>query len=459
MTDMQTLAGPSQTFNTIATFVRDLDTRTIPDGVTQTAKLMILDLIGVLAAGTKVDAGRIARNHATRHWAAGPDAPAARLLFDGRKTSLPGFGFAMATQIDSIDAHDGWNPSKGHAGAAIFPALCAFAEAAEIVSGRDALAAMIIGYEISYRAALALHKTVPDYHTSGAWNALGCVAISARLRNMPDNVFRHALGIAEYHGPRSQMMREIANPSMLHDGSGWGAPTGIYSALIAEDGFTGCPAATVEFNDATFAWSDLNRNWLTTQQYIKPYPTCRWAHAPIDAALKLRREHKLTPDMIERVTIATFTYAAALNQDVPTSSPHAQYSMSWPVAAALVRGHVGVDEILEGSFADPEVVAMTARTSAIIDDTFERAYPEHRKASVTIELKDGRTLESGPTIASGGPDPQPTQAEVVAKFRAFTESIMPKSRARDIETRVLQLESTERDFKQLLDVLVDPVGQ
>jgi hypothetical protein len=73
-------------------------------------------------------------------------------------------------------------------------------------------------------------RRVSDYHTSGAWNALGVAALGCRLRACPDTL-RHALGIAEYHGPRSQMMREIANPTMLHDGSGMGALVGMMAAF------------------------------------------------------------------------------------------------------------------------------------------------------------------------------------------------------------------------------------
>ncbi|WP_224380148.1 hypothetical protein [Roseovarius carneus] len=69
-----------------------------------------------------------------------------------------------------------------------------------------------------------MHASVADYHTSGAWNGLGVAALACRLRGADAGVLRHALGIAEYHGPRSQMMREIDNPTMLHDRSGMGVP-------------------------------------------------------------------------------------------------------------------------------------------------------------------------------------------------------------------------------------------
>ncbi len=77
-------------------------------------------------------------------------------------------------------------------------------------------------YEIAARVALALHATLSDYHTSGAWNALDVAALGYRLRGASPGQLCQALGIAEYHGPRSQMMREIANPTMLYDGSGRG---------------------------------------------------------------------------------------------------------------------------------------------------------------------------------------------------------------------------------------------
>lgn len=457
MTKIATLDTPSGAFDRIARFNADLRFEDIPEDVRHMAALYMLDLIGVAAAGGQLDAGRIARDHAVKHWAPGPGAPSARLLFDGRSASLPGFGFAMATQIDNLDAHDGWQPSKGHAGAALFPALAAFAQGAEAVSGREALTAFVAGYEIAYRAGVALHATVEDYHTSGAWNALGCAAIGARLRGSSEDTLRHALGIAEYHGPRSQMMREIANPTMLHDGSGFGAPIGILAVLLAEDGFTGAPAATVEFDDAVFAWDTLGAEWLTTQQYIKPYPICRWAHASIDAALTLRAQHSIAPEAIERVDIATFGYSADLNCDVPTTTSNAQYSLAWPVACALTRGRVGVDEVMEPSFSDPALVALTRRISAHVDPQIDATFPEERLASVVVSLKDGSVLNSGITRASGGPDPQPGEAEIVDKFHTFAAPVIGKARSETIARSVLSLGDEASSLRALLDDLTDKV--
>lgn len=458
MTAHQTLSGPSPEFARVDAFVRDLNAADVPPDVFEMSALFLLDLVGVGAAASRLDASQIATRHAARHWAAGTPEDTVSLAFDGRPTSRPGCAYALATMIDNLDAHDGWQPSKGHAGAALLPAIIAFAQNRPAISGPEALLNLILGYEVSYRAALALHATVEDYHTSGAWNAIGCASIGARLRGLTRDQHRHALGIAEYHGPRSQMMREIANPTMLHDGSGFGAPVGVLATLLAEDGFTGAPAATLEFDDGAFAWDDLGTRWLTVEQYIKPYPFCRWGHAMIDAALSLRAEHALTPDDIERVELRSFENAVALSMDVPTTSPMAQYSLGWPVAAALVRGRVAVEEVLDECFGDPELRAMLSRITAHADPEIEAEFPARRLGKVSIVLKSGHRLESGTVEASGGPTPPPNHDEVVAKFRAFVAPVLGQERATALETTILNLTQANSDFSSVLEQISQPVG-
>ena len=237
----------------------------IPEGALCRASILLLDTPGVAAGAAPLDAGRIARATAVELFAApGNGSGGAPLLFDGRRVSLAGAAFAAATQIDNLDAHDGLNSTKGHIGCAVVPALFAFAARRPNLTGREALHALVVAYEVAARAGVALHRTVDDYHTSGAWNALGVAALGCRLLGAEAGVLRHALGIAEYHGPRSQMMREIANPTMLHDGSGVGALTGVVAALMALRGFEGAPALTVEALEVAPIWARTGRLCATT---------------------------------------------------------------------------------------------------------------------------------------------------------------------------------------------------
>jgi 2-methylcitrate dehydratase PrpD len=216
----------ASTFADAPAFVCGLAFADLPPDVLAQALRCLLDLIGVAAAGTRTRLSAIANDYAANHLC-GREGQA-RLLFDGRVSSVAGAAFAGAATIDAFDAHDGHALTKGHAGVAIFPALLALCDAgmANVADGREFLTSLVLGYEIATRAGIAQHATVADYHCSGSWNALGCAAVAARALRLDGERTRHALGIAEYYGPRGQMLRVTDHPTMLKDGSAWARTRG-----------------------------------------------------------------------------------------------------------------------------------------------------------------------------------------------------------------------------------------
>ena len=241
----------------------------------RTATRCLLDLAGTGAAGGATALSRIARDHAVAQFGPGAGTRGARLLFDGRVASAAGAALAGGMTIDSVDAHDGHPLTKGHAGAAVLPGLLALVDGGGLaLDGRELLTALVVGYEVALRAGIALHATASDYHTSGAWNALGVAAVANRLWGCDERHLREALGIAEYHGPRSQMMRCIDHPTMLKDGSGWGAMTGVSAAELARAGFTGAPA---RHRRGATRWPRSGPTsagrWRILELYFKPYPS------------------------------------------------------------------------------------------------------------------------------------------------------------------------------------------
>jgi 2-methylcitrate dehydratase PrpD len=149
---------------------------------------------------------------------------------------------------------------------------------------------------------------------------------------------REAIGIAEYHGPRSQMMRLVDQPTMVKDGSGWGTMAGVSAAYLAAEGFTGAPAVTVEGDDAADLWDDLGQTWRIAEQYYKHYPICRWAQPPVQAVLDLRKAYNLRSEDVERIEITTFHNSLRLATSAPVTTEEAQYSTAYPTAVAMVRG-------------------------------------------------------------------------------------------------------------------------
>jgi len=145
-------------FDRVRDLVFELDIARIPDEVRQFAVLLLLDTLGVAAASRDMEAARIAREVALDLYAARPGGPAARMLFDGRTASVAGAAFAGAAQIDNLDAHDGYNPTKGHIGVAVVPAVMSFAQGVAPITGAEALAAAAGG---SGRCRRTFVTTVP----------------------------------------------------------------------------------------------------------------------------------------------------------------------------------------------------------------------------------------------------------------------------------------------------------
>jgi 2-methylcitrate dehydratase PrpD len=429
-------------FPDVASFVRGIAFADLPPDVVEQATRCLLDLIGVAAAGTRTRASGIARSYAASQLCGRDET--ARMLFDGRRAGIAGAAFAGAATIDAIDGHDGHVLTKGHAGVAILPALLALCDGANrehAFDGREFLTCLALGYEIATRAGMAQHATVPEYHCSGSWNSVGCAAVAARVLSFDEARIREALGIAEYFGPRGQILRTCDTPSMVKDGSGWGAHVGIAAAWLAREGYTGAPAVTVEGADAKQYWTDLGARWRIREQYFKAYPVCRWAQPAVEAALALQRAHGFAAEDIAHISIESFGEAIALGSrcSAPETTEDAQYSLPYPVAAVLVFGHLGAEEIDVPKLADPRVRRLLGLMVSTENGEYSRLFPAERWARVEITLNDGRQLVSEPARARGNPENPLADAELRAKYFELAEPVLGRPRAQRIERLVSEL--------------------
>ena len=411
-------------------FIHETRWHDLPETVRNQARRCLLDTIGAALGGRRTELSRIVHDFA----AAAHGGEGARLWLDGRSVSPPGAALANGMTIDSLDVHDGYLPVKGHAGAAVVPAaLTTVPETGgQLVSGQELLTTLVIGYEVALRAGVALHATACDYHTSGAWNALGCAAMSARRLTLDAEQSKHALGIAEYHGPRSQMMRCIDHPTMLKDGSGWGAMTGVSAAMLAAAGFTGAPALTVEAPETAAIWSDLGTRWRITEQFFKPYAVCRWAQPAIAGALALQREHGLPLDDVARIEVSTFHQATRLASRRPATTEEAQYSLPFPVAAALAHGELGLAQLSGTGLQDAAVLRLADRIELVDAPEMNARFPAQRIARVRIETAAGALLDSGEVMAPWDAETPPTDDELIEKFRWLAAGSVSPARANDL---------------------------
>ena len=94
----------------------------------------------------------------------------------------------------------------------------------------------------------------------------------------------------------------------------------------------------------------------------------------------------------------------------PSQVVEAQFSIPFLVAAALVRGRVGIGEV--AGVDDPEVLALSDRIQGAVRENVPPTW-----AQITVRRADGRAASLETTGPSGSPQKPLSDAQLQAKFR------------------------------------------
>jgi 2-methylcitrate dehydratase PrpD len=434
----------------VAAWACTLSPDEIPGDVRRHARRVILDLFGAAAAGRTMASTEIVYGFAADHCATATGG--ARLLFDGRRASLPGAAMAGAAAIEAIETGDDHRLAKGHAGAVILPALLTVGDNAAPSSGAELVTRFIIGCEIALRAGIALHEGSSTQYATGAWAAIGAAAASARALGLEPEGVRNAMGTAEYFAPAGQAMRCLDFPSMVRHGAAFGAQAGVSAALLAQAGFAGAPALTVEDELFDDAWANLGSRWLIKELALRAWPVCRWALPAVEAACRLREEIAGRP--IERLVVETFHEATRLSTTYPQSPEAAQFSLPFLVAAMVQHGRIDVATVTSG-YKDAAVLALAEKVELAVSQSLSNMAPARRGARLIAILADGGVVETPPVEARGEPERPLSDGDLVNKFLALAEPVVGKLRALTIAEMASRLERLP-DTRQLIELIAAP---
>jgi len=244
---------------------------------------------------------------------------------------------------------------------------------------------------------------------------------------------------------------------MVRDGVGWGAPSGVMAVQMAELGFTGAPAITIEGKEAQPWWNDLGVRWEIAETHYKRYPVCRWAHPAIDAVRDLMKAHNLHSSDIDSVKIQTFHYAIRLAGHDPKNLDEMTYSIVFPVAIMIVRGAIGVEELTGEVLQDQEIRRIAQATELVENEHYTEISTRKRWADVTLCLQDGRELISAPRTPKGDSDDPLTDDEISGKFHRFADPVLGLARAEEIESLTETFDQLDQTgMERLLDLVLEP---
>src|SRR5262249_38546133 len=217
----------------VAEFV--VETEHVPTGVIADAELHVLDTLGCGLAALAMDEARFVLDAVSETDSAGPATAIG--LADG----LPADGAALAngTLFHALDFDDTHPDSVVHVSATTVAAGLAAGEIAG-ATGRDLIAAIVIGDEISTRVGMAAGGRfhARGFHPTGVCGVFGATATVARLRGLDAATTVNALGIAgSMAGGLLEFLADGAKTKPIHPG--WAAHCALNAVRLAVHGATG----------------------------------------------------------------------------------------------------------------------------------------------------------------------------------------------------------------------------
>jgi len=163
------------------------------------------------------------------------------------------------------------------------------------------------------------------------------------------------------------------------------------------------------------------------------------------------------PEAIARVVVYTFHHATRLHVRHPRSTEEAQYSLPFPVAAALVHGGLPPQTLMGPNLQHPAVMTLVEQIEVVEDPNLSKKFPAERWARVLIETMDGRQLDSGVVGPRWEAWEPPTDEELKLKFRGLASGVLPSSRTEALENAIWRCTEAQ-DLADLLALLCNPIG-
>jgi len=439
----------------------------LTDEVRHWARVGLIDYTAVTLAGATEPSRKIVMAVVD-----GAEQPGPSLIFGtNRRTTPLNAAIINGTAAHAQDFDDCNNTIGGHPSAPILPALLALAEKTG-TSGRDTLAAYVLGFEVetSIARGVHFHHYEKGWHPTATMGVFGSTAACAKLLGLGEADIATALAIAVSlaSGVKANF-GTMTKP--LHVGHA--SRHGLFAAMMAKEGFTANHDAFEHsqgffevFNGAgNYHPEKIFEAWCDPFDMVEPaiavkqYPCCGSTHPPVDAMINLVEREGLTPEMVKRID--TMSHPRRLkhtNRPDPQSALDAKFSVQYCLARALMHGKVVLPHFDEGAYLDKEARAIMARVHASHHPDMPAGSDNHLGAEVRVELMDGRVLSERVAQARGrgSADPLPMD-KLKTKYESCAGLVLPADRVAALYAKIEDFEAlgSVREYTEAAEVPED----
>jgi 2-methylcitrate dehydratase len=441
----------------IARWLVELRYEELPPEVLARAKRVLLDTLGCALGAIGAEPVRAAQ----RVVALQGGNPQATILGLGRKAACDQAAFLNGMALRYFDYNDYIALGRpNHASINVAPAL-AVAEM-EGLSGKALLLGLVAGYELEVRLRDAIAaKRREGWDDTSIEAQYASAATAGKLLQLDQVKLANALAIA---GSNANTLAEVRRGAELTPAKGSAEPmaarNGVFAALLARAGLT-YPLTIFEGENGfakmvsgSFDESILRKrsgDFQILKSCIKLWPCVGTAQAPIAAALEIHKRQP-TPEEISAITVALSDFAyrqqIAYPEEISTRE-HADHSIPYLVARALLDGDVRVTDFEEERFKDPRALALKRKLAVRPDAALSN---ENLGANMEVTLRNGTVLKASMPIPPGNMLNPAGDAELTRKFLALSEAVLGRERARNAIEVVLAVD-TMPDLGNLLNAL------
>ena len=399
--------------DTAAAFIAAAPGRVYPARVINLAKMCLADWVGVVLGAHEEPAGLAVRQVVASwqvtgraHVMGGGTAPAVM-------AALVNGTFAHCLDFDDLHF-----PSLAHFSAPTWAAVLALGEEMQATESHM-LSAFITGFEVGARlgaGGMGEAANSRGWHSTGVVGRLAAAAASAVLLGLDAERARHCLALAA-----TQTSGLVA--SFGTDGkpfhAGRAGSDGIFSAQLAAagmrgaagvlDGDTGLARAIAQDGSVCFDITGLGETWELERNALKPYASCGFTHAPIDAARKLSAVLRAAD--IAQARIHVHPLAPKVAGQLPHSPLAAKFSIAYCVSLGLHGGRALVHDFTPQRLLESSLLSVTDKVEIVASDDLGYA-----AARLEIKTTNGDEFAADIPASLGNPENPMSWDDLREKF-------------------------------------------
>ncbi len=401
-----------------ADFIVNVNYNDLPDEVTEKAKLCFLDFLGVTLRGSKTKSA-IAVNTIIKK-------DNESTVIGHEKSTVLDSALANGVAAHSLDLDDGSRMAQIHPGVCVIPAALSICEANN-KKGKELISSIVAGYEIAISLGMLVNPEHRNrgFHSTGTCGTFGAAAAACKALNLDKKQIINALGLA---GTQASGLLESDHIGSMgkHLHAGKAAQSGVLSAFLAREGFTGA-STIIEGKEgflSAMAKSNVEKkqveigNFHILNVYFKKYPVCRHLHSTIDAALNIINNNDLKAENIKKITVKTYRIAANHENYNPETVEALRQSLPLSLAIALKNRDLSLDNLeINGDIAE-----ISRKIVIECSENLDDLYPHKRSSEVTIQTDD-QSYYNRVDLPKGEPENQFTKYELLNKFYSLNPEI------------------------------------